>query len=297
MPEEMWVAMAQSNAAKPGGAFPCQVCAGTDYGAYTQDAQGDFVRCLGCGLIVRVEGAGGAPPADDPESQERYYDMYQRRRAHKVWSDARRLEALLHYVRPARGGPVEHLDIGCGLGSMLEAGAVRHGLNSTGVDITPFAVEFCRRQGLAAGPGSITDLGHEDQRFDLVTAMNVLEHIPRTEDGLVEIHRVLRPGGVLGFIVPNGAYLKAHLTRSSHRNYHGKRARHHLTYHTRGTISRLVERTGFEPLPYPWLVSTRMSSPPGAMGEAAICVPRALARLLLRGLGMERELFVIARRL
>lgn len=275
----------------------CQVCGGSEHDPYTRDPQGNFARCRGCGLIVRIALRDGDDPGDHSETDERYFEMYRGRRERKIWSDSRRLQALLHYVRDVEGRPVQHLDLGCGLGSMLEAGVSRLGLQSTGVDIADYAIDFCRERGLDARRGSLADTGLEGESFDLVTAMNVLEHIPRTEDGLREVHRVLRPGGVVGLIVPNGGYLKAHLLRGSYRNYHGKRARFHRTYHNRATMLRLVERASFRPLRYPWAVTTRMRNPFEALGELAVCLPRILVRQLMYVARMQRELFIIARRI
>ena len=272
----------------------CQVCGGTEHEAYTTDPRGDFVRCRECGLIVRNPPLDNAPPSDDDEAQEDYYEMYQQRRPHKVWDDSRRLEAILHYVDADE--PIDHLDIGCGLGSMVEAGAKRLGLNSIGVDVLKYSAQFCRDQGLQAQVGSLTDTGFEDESFDLVTAMNVLEHIPETEEGLREIHRVLRPGGIVGLIVPSGGYLKAHLLRHRYRNYHGKRAGFHQTYHNFDTLLPLMGRAGFRPVRYPVVVRTRLGRPLSAVGEMLAALPRLLARQVLYLTGMQRELFIIARK-
>ena len=143
--------------------------------------------------------------------------------------------------------------------------------------------------------GSLTETGFDDESFDLVTCMNVLEHIPDTAQGLREIKRVLRPGGVVGLIVSSGGYLKAHLRRHRYRNYHGKRARFHQVYHNRHTLPRLMRREGFEPHRYPWLIRTRFDGFVGTLGELAMALPRAIARQLLYLLRMQRELFLIAR--
>lgn len=271
----------------------CQVCGGHDFGSYSTDPRGNFVRCAGCGLIVRTGAA--AVSVEDEADQEEYRRIYERRHEHKLWSQGRRLDVLLHYVTPPPDGPVRYLDIGCGLGAAVEAAALR-GLSAHGIDIGAYAVGYCREEGLNVGEGGVTDTGYEDQSLDLVTALEVLEHIPETAAGLREVYRILRPGGVFGLSVPNGRYLKAHLLRGSHRDFHGLRAGVHQVYHSPRTMAILLRRAGFEVLPYPWLVRPRLAHPLQALSELLGCLPRKLLIGARSALALERNLFMIARR-
>lgn len=272
-----------------GQGLTCQVCGGTDIRPYTTDPAGDFVRCRRCGLIFNTREFASDELIEDHYDAAEFFANYESRRVHKLWGDGRRLDAVLGYVNGA-----DHLDIGCGLGTFLEA-ARQRGLNAVGIDVGEYPVNYCRARGLKARLGSLTDTGFDDASFDLVTASNVLEHIPRSEDGLIEVRRILRPGGIFVFIVPNGAHLKAHLLRGSYRYYHDLRARIHYTYHNPRTICTLMRRTGLRPLRYPWLITRRLSNPLGALGELAIFIPRLLGRQLRYLCRMEKELFLIGR--
>jgi SAM-dependent methyltransferase len=102
------------------------------------------------------------------------------------------------------------LDIGCGTGRVMEHVAP-HCREVHGVDISARMVEQGRER-LARLPnahfhqGNGYDLdGFEDASFELVYSIVALQHMPRTVayNYLLECHRVLKPGGVLWFYVPN----------------------------------------------------------------------------------------------
>jgi SAM-dependent methyltransferase len=93
------------------------------------------------------------------------------------------------------------LDIGCGTGANLDSlsafGAVQ------GVDLSPLALGYCRRRGhtrtIAA---NATALPFPAESFDLVTALDVIEHLDDDLAGLREMRRVLRSGAPAIIFVP-----------------------------------------------------------------------------------------------
>ena len=93
------------------------------------------------------------------------------------------------------------LDIGCGTGANLDH--LRAYGEVQGVDVSEFALDFCRRRGhrrvLCA---SATELPFAPDSFDLVTALDVIEHRDDDLGGLGEIRRVLRPGAPAVLFVP-----------------------------------------------------------------------------------------------
>ena len=98
------------------------------------------------------------------------------------------------------------LDVGCGTGANLKMLA-DYG-SAEGVDISSQAVDFCRQRGLdSVKLGAIERLPYEDSAFDLVTALDVIEHLDDDVAGLREMRRVLRPDGRVLLFVPAFMFL------------------------------------------------------------------------------------------
>jgi SAM-dependent methyltransferase len=98
------------------------------------------------------------------------------------------------------------LDVGCGTGANLQM-LSQFGV-AEGVDVSSEALEFCRARGLAkVKQGAAETLPYEDASFDLVTGLDVVEHLDDDVAGLREMHRVLRPGGRALLFVPAFMFL------------------------------------------------------------------------------------------
>ena len=121
------------------------------------------------------------------------------------WWFVGRREILLrtldrHLPAPPNGRPRRVLDVGCGTGTMLRHLA-RYGVVE-GVDADEEAVRFCRERGLEHVQRADVPLPFEEGAFDLITMLDVLEHVDDDTGMLADLHRVLRPGGVLLITVP-----------------------------------------------------------------------------------------------
>lgn len=111
-----------------------------------------------------------------------------------------KISATLHTATP------KILDVGCGTGANLKMLAA-YG-SAEGVDISEQAVEFCRERGLdTVKLGAIEQLPYESSSFELVTALDVIEHLDDDVAGLREIRRVLVPDGRVLLFVPAFMFL------------------------------------------------------------------------------------------
>lgn len=121
------------------------------------------------------------------------YFEYLRGRSRLSWLYRR----MWLYPRLNRHIPGRVLDVGCGIGDFL---ASRPG--SSGVDINPLMVDWCRERGLDARVMENGRIPFGAGEFDSVVLDNVLEHVVAPLTLLGEIHRVLRPDGTLVVGVP-----------------------------------------------------------------------------------------------
>ena len=92
------------------------------------------------------------------------------------------------------------LDVGCGTGANLEM-LKKYG-ESEGVDVSDDALEFCKSKGLKVHKGLAEELPFADETFDLVTALDVIEHLDDDIAGLKEMFRILKKGGKTLIFVP-----------------------------------------------------------------------------------------------
>lgn len=98
------------------------------------------------------------------------------------------------------------LDVGCGTGANLQM-LSNFGI-AEGVDVSNEALDFCRARGLSkVKPGAAEALPYEDASFDLVTGLDVVEHLDDDVAGLREMRRVLRPRGRALLFVPAFMFL------------------------------------------------------------------------------------------
>lgn len=125
------------------------------------------------------------------------------------WFVARR-QAALRFARDFRpaGQSLRVLDAGCGTGGLMARLAQEPGAEVYGLDLSRDALAFTRGRGQPRlVQGDVTALPFADDSFDLVTALDVVEHVEQDEQALAEIRRVLRPGGVLLMSVPAYPFL------------------------------------------------------------------------------------------
>jgi SAM-dependent methyltransferase len=119
----------------------------------------------------------------------------------------KRLDWISSVAGPLRGKRV--IDCGCGAGEYVRALA-NLGADAWGVEYSAEKIEEAHRiRGLEEGRvavGDIESLDFADDHFDVALVNEVLEHVPNDAQGMREVHRILKPGGVVVVFSPNRLY-------------------------------------------------------------------------------------------
>ncbi|HSA68060.1 MAG TPA: bifunctional 2-polyprenyl-6-hydroxyphenol methylase/3-demethylubiquinol 3-O-methyltransferase UbiG [Burkholderiales bacterium] len=144
----------------------------------------------------------------DPAELEKFSSL-----AHRWWDPAGEFRPL-HDINPLRlewiarhaelaGAAV--LDVGCGGGILAEAMA-RRGARVTGIDLSEKALRVAQlhlhesKLDIRYQESSVEDYAGE---FDLVTCMELLEHVPQPASMVAACARLVRPGGRVFFSTIN----------------------------------------------------------------------------------------------
>lgn len=163
----------------------------------------------------------------------------------KAYFRGRKLHAALALGRFLAGGRL--LEIGCSVGQ-LTVPLAAHDYQVCGVDLSPASVEVARRRAEAQGVTGVTfvtgdaeDLSQfPDGRFDGVVSFSTLRYVANLPRALLEIHRVLKPGGTAVVDFPNRwcpwFYLKPWLGSERHPHDH---------WFAETALQRLFVQTGF----------------------------------------------------
>jgi SAM-dependent methyltransferase len=127
----------------------------------------------------------------------------------KEWRARSRRElafSLWHKYGLSCKKPKTLLDIGCGTGVLLKAFSTISDVY--GLDLSSVAVNYCRKRGL--NRTVIADAKYPCFRknaFDLITMIEVLEHVEDDERALISLRQILKPRGLLILTVPAFQFL------------------------------------------------------------------------------------------
>jgi SAM-dependent methyltransferase len=205
-----------------------------------------IVRCQHCGLVY-------LNPRPTPQAMSYYYppDYEPYRRApeearFKIQRFHQRLKlrnrCLVVTNLHKRG---QLLDVGCATGTFL-AEIKRYGdWQVFGVELNQWAARYARDQlGLDIFDGQLCEANFADNKFDMVTMWDVLEHVHDPRRTLAEVYRILKPGGSLICSVPNVDSLDARLFG---RFWIGLDAPRHLYAYSRHTLAAMLRAEGLQP--------------------------------------------------
>ena len=245
-------------------AIACPLCGGSDYSVlspsrYPEDVTAEqlrqcfsassdeklmdqLVRCSGCKLVYVN------PRIDDGllvESYESAVDpTFIAQNPERIRTFSKLLKKVLPQVgyRPRPGARL--LDVGCAGGAFLVA-ARDYGFNVKGVEPSHWLAESGRKQyGLDIQQGVLSPDMFPNEKFDVITLWDVIEHVTQPGELLTSISHLLDRDGLLLVNYPDFGSWMARLL--------GQRwpflLSVHLLYYTRETIERQLSKAGFKVL-------------------------------------------------
>ncbi|MDX6642054.1 MAG: hypothetical protein QOD76_16 [Solirubrobacteraceae bacterium] len=226
---------------------------------------------------------------------------------------ARAKLTLLQNAGALRSG-LRALDVGASSGAWLEVAAAE-GMVATGVEIGAETAEGARRRGLDMRTGTLEQAfpPSSEERFDLITFWDVLEHLRDPRRELAAAAHLLAPNGVVAATFPNveGWYPRVTYQLIARRTgiWEYPELPVHLYDFAPGTARRLFERLGFEvmtlntfPTPFQFYRETSLSRERLGQGIRAHAMRLAFEGLRVavypaaRQWGRENALFVAAHR-
>ena len=156
------------------------------------------------------------------------------------------------------------LDVGCGGGFFIRICALL-GAQVQGVEPNAVAADRARLSGLNVFQGTLGDfiasVGGET-KFDVITASQVIEHVPEPATTLAQMKSLLAPGGTIWLSMPNGDCRWAHRLKW---RWDGADLPYHLMHFSPESIARAAERAGLKVRhsythSVPWIVAFTMTT-------------------------------------
>lgn len=232
----------------------CEICGKDDFeliAVEIREGPGRIAKCRSCGLVIQdVKWAS--------KEIERYYnDEY-----HKTNSlDAERelppeehfnnriktiqpiVDEIHRFLRPG----MKVLEIGCGAGELLHS-IKPHVGEVVGIEMSKRFVDFMNKNlGIEAYTEDVNKMDFGTRKFDFIILIATLDHLPNPSETLKTIKRIISETGIIYIELPNlNEALNIYLPEESRKAYN-KFFWHkaHFFYFTRETLTRLMEKAGF----------------------------------------------------
>ncbi|MCS7311788.1 MAG: class I SAM-dependent methyltransferase [Acidobacteria bacterium] len=191
-------------------------------------------RCRRCGMVT----AHPMPPA---ELLSRFYEAvedptYMAEAAFR----RRNFERILKFLMGRLGlRPGRLLDVGAALGVLVEA-ARQAGWEAYGIEPSRAMAEAARRRGVPVETARLETWAGPAHAFDVITLLDVIEHVSEPDHFLAKALQHLRPGGVVCIVTPDVASVAARLL--GRRWWHYRPG--HVHFFSNRSLSVLIERFG-----------------------------------------------------
>ena len=200
----------------------------------------EFVYCPDCALVFRF------PMPSDAQIDKIYRHRYSKKNISTNATNMNSPEySLSNHVKLIRtwGKPGEKvLDFGAGTG-LFTSYLKMEGFLVEGVEFSKKAIDYAmKRYGLKFF-GSLNELKAETaQLFDIITMIEVIEHLKNPYYILERLYPILKPGGTIYISTPNRNGINARLNRNEWRE---AKKPFHLVLFNKLSLKKMLADTGF----------------------------------------------------
>lgn len=221
----------------------CLVCQNSKIDFFTKKNDYNIYKCWDCGLIfvwplpANSAALYTADYFDGAASGFGYVDYEEDKKA-----TAKTLDSYLAKIEsylPLKG---RLLDVGAAIGSFLQIAKTK-GWQTKGVELSQYAAEKARANGLDVITGTVRDLILASKDFDVVTYLDVFEHILDPISELNSARKLLRQEG---FLIINTPDSSSWFARLMGRSWHTFVPPEHLFIYSPKNLTILLKRIGFE---------------------------------------------------
>src|SRR5579859_97275 len=229
----------------------CRICSSEEYELFLEARGFRIVQCKSCGLWF-------VNPLPTTEELAQFYASYDDGEQWRFGEENFNRGVRKAILRFKREGAV--LDVGCGSGNFLRC-MREAGFSVAGIEPSKTGSQYGETvQGIEIFNGMVEDylIENAQRRFDVVTLLNVLEHLTDPKRTLLRLREAMAPGAALAVVVPDARFhaLLGSVRRAlrlsdpywlgrSHGFLSGFKLPDHLTSFGPHTISLLLQRCGF----------------------------------------------------
>ncbi len=182
-----------------------------------------------------------------PDQESLYTEEYYTGGQEFSYRDERKTEIYDRYVWFARIRNISRfrssgnfLDIGCSFGGFLQC-AKESGYTPYGVEISPFAAKQAEARGFKVWQGQFLDADLPENFFDVITLIEVIEHLENPKLVFDKLGKILKPNGLLLLQTANFDGWQAREAGQSYHYY----LPGHVYYYSSDLLRKILANRGF----------------------------------------------------
>jgi len=217
----------------------CPLCNQSTFSRLFEKKGRGFWRCESCSL-EKIH------PQPTLQELGEYYEGSFRDGMYKTFTSAEQMKKMTAQQRLKEISPHVNitgtwLDVGCANGEFIHY-LKEKGYDAEGLELSEHAVNQAKERGLKARTGTMEALG-VDEKFEGITAFDVIEHVLDPLEFLQQAVAHLKPGGTLAMTMPNKA---SFLCKLMGKRWYFYIPEEHLHYFDANIMRKLFAKVGLK---------------------------------------------------